>query len=141
MCRRGRCSYCGPRLPSEGGLDAEIPNGGRETEGVVGPIVLGEAGAATDAAGEVGQSDVCKPAVGFCCAVAEGNAVVRLAICRARTIGSLELLIKAVIAKSECIDNGRTRHKVPLHSRKMNPRIVAWPPVGLGDGLIVHNQS
>ena len=125
----------------EGVMSAQIRNVIDELEDVIRAIVLGEAGAATDAAGEVGQRDVRKPADGFRCAVAEGNAVVGLAIARTLAIRCFEPLIKPVITKSERIDDGRTGDIVPLRSRKINPRIIARPPVRLSDGLIVDNQS
>src|SRR6266571_2848127 len=100
----------------EGVMAAQIRNVIDELEDVIRAIVLGEAGAATDAAGEVRQCDVRKPADGFRCAVPERDAVVGLAISRALAIRSFEPLIKAVIAKPKCIYDGGIRDVIPLRS-------------------------
>src|SRR5947207_6231406 len=69
----GRVAVLATHLESV--MAAQIRNIIDELENVIGPIVLGETRAATDAAGEVGQGDVRKPADGFRCAIAKRYAI------------------------------------------------------------------
>src|SRR5262249_3160379 len=87
-------------------VTAQVRNAVNELQNVVRAIVLREAGAAADAAREIGQCDIGKAAIRFRSAITERNSVVRLPISGSRTIGCFKRLIKAVVTKPERVDRG-----------------------------------